>query len=267
VSGELLDFWNDDPPRETVWQRVRRYAEIGERVAALVLFAVGAWKLAQIPTAEITAAARNMSAATAELRGLVAQIHTDYHDPKDPTRGLYWDVAASIESSTKASRDTEELVADLRVALVGGLDSRGAVHEGVFPVAELLLGDARTLIQGMKADAYALTGDAAAPLASLKTALDNVARLVNDLDEAVKRGDANAGVIAAQLQGALGHLDELLADKDIKDALAHTAGATGHLEESAKSVDLALQPLREKAHLLKTVLEKALGLVKFTFPL
>ena len=250
-----------------MWQRVRRYAEIGERVAALVLFAVGAWKLAQIPTAEITAAARNTSAATAELRGLVAQVRSDYHDPKDPTRGLYWDAAASLESSAQASRDTEELIADLRVALVGGRDSRGAVHEGVFPLAELLLGDARTLIQGMKADADALTKDAGAPLDSMKAALDNVGRLAADLDKAVRDGDPKAGQIANDLHTALGHLDALIADPNIKTTLAHTAGASGHLEEAAASVDLALRPLREKAHLLKVVLERALGLIKFTYPL
>ena len=268
MSGDPEDFyrsdWLDGPRRESWRGRVWRY---GERLAVLLLFAVGAWTLAHFPTAEITAAAHNAAAAAAEVHGLVAQIRTDYHDAKDPTHGLYWDIAASIESSTKASRDTEELVADLRVSLVGGRDSRGVTHPGVFPLIDGLLGDARTLVQGMKTDVDALTGDAAAPLASLKTALDNVARLVDDLDDAVKHGDAAAGTITGKLDTALDHLDELLADKDIKDALAHTAGATGHLEESAKSVDLALQPLRKKAHLLKTVLEKALGLVKFTFPL
>jgi hypothetical protein len=43
--------------------------------------------------------------------------------------------------------------------------------------------------------------------------------------------------------------------------------ASGHLDESAKSVDIALRPWREKAHLLKTIVSKAIGLIHVTVPL
>ena len=81
---------------------------------------------------------------------------------------------------------------------------------------------------------------------------------------------ANGQVTQKTLQdiaGAARDLDVLFADPNVSATLAHVAGTSEHLEESAKSIDIAMRPWREKASMLKTVISKALDLLKFTIPI
>jgi len=61
--------------------------------------------------------------------------------------------------------------------------------------------------------------------------------------------------------------EPLIEDPDIQKILASSADTSEHLAESAKSVDIAMRPWRERANLLKTILLKAVGMVKFVYPL
>ena len=87
----------------------------------------------------------------------------------------------------------------------------------------------------------------------MREALQNVASLTSKLDIQMTTTGAGVDQIAKDLDKAINHVDDLLTDKHIKAALAN-------VDESTKTVEIAIRPWREKAHLLKVILGKVLSM-------
>jgi ABC-type transporter Mla subunit MlaD len=83
-------------------------------------------------------------------------------------------------------------------------------------------------------------------LQPLKTSLDNVAALSADLEKQMATGGDVAGTFH-QLDLAVGNVNTLLEDPSIQKILASSADTSEHLAESAKSVDIALEPLPQES--------------------
>jgi hypothetical protein len=69
------------------------------------------------------------------------------------------------------------------------------------------------------------------------------------------------------LDKAIQDLDKVIADPAIKGSVVNVEKATASAANTLETVDIATRPFRERATMLKTVLMKVLGMVKFTLPL
>ncbi len=263
-----------NPRRVIVWSKAA--AALAAAAAILILLvAVGlaGWKLRDAPdhllatTKSIDSAADQANSAFGEINALVAQIRKDYRDPNDNTKGLYWDIAASLTASTETSRVTLESVQDVRAALVGGKDSLGVTRAGVFPTIELLVGDLRGVAQELKQDLTRLTDSTDETLKSLRTALERISVLIETLDgQAKANGKATEHTLIA-LAKAIEDFDRLLTDPAIAQTLANIEGFTGHGDNAMESIDIALQPWRKKASQLKFIVSKLAGFFRVVLPL
>jgi hypothetical protein len=159
----------------------------------------------------------------------------------------------SVEATARESLD---LVRGLRTDTHDLLtEARGSLHE------------ATELERALRGDLDRITGTADATIAAVQAPLKRLDALLATADAQLA---ANGQVTQKTLQdiaGAARDLDVLFADPDVATTLAHVAGTSEHLEESAKSIDIAMRPWREKASMLKTVISKALDLLKFTIPI
>jgi hypothetical protein len=165
----------------------------------------------------------------------------------------------ALRDSAKQARLTSlETLATVREVHAVVVDARPQVDETLRALASaaregaLMAADARV-------DLARLTAGASGDLERLDAALAAVTNLAAELQRQIAAGGPEIAAVAGRLDAALGHLDELLADPNIGKTIAHAEG-------SAESVDIALRPLREKAHLVKVVFEKLIGLIKLTIP-
>jgi chromosome segregation ATPase len=152
------------------------------------------------------------------------------------------DAMGNIETSAAILREAYEIVHDIRLKTLPEVDS---------------------LIADLRLDASKLTGDAA----PLKAALENVATLVDTLNQQIKDGAPQVADTAKHLTKVLADVDTLLSDPKLAETLAHVEGTTKNLESTTKSVDIYLMALRKKYTLLKQIIDKSLNMVKFTIPL
>ena len=275
IWGPKLRPYPPETPAD--WEKRLRMLRI---VTGAALLAVLSWQAWRLPALTGTAAASRTDPALKSLNGTLANINTatlvgkslveqagkDYYDPKDPEAGFYWDIQQMIYNSTASSRQTEEFIEDLRANILGGRDTRGVEHEGVIPAATGLLSSLKDTSNHFRTDLDKLSDSADGALKPLKSALENVAGLSADLEKQMAAGGDVAGTFH-QLDLAVGNVNTLIEDPNIQKILANSADTSQHLAESAKSVDLAMRPWRERAHFLKTILLKAIGMVKFVYPL
>jgi len=274
-----MSFWRYSSQRETPidWEKRLRMLRI---VTGAALLAVLSWQAWRLPALTGTAAASRIDPALKNLNGTLANINAatlagknlveragkDYYDPKDPEAGFYWDIQQMIYNSTASSRQTEEFIEDLRANILGGRDTRGVEHEGAIPAATSLLDSLKTTSDSLRTDLDKLTDSASGALQPLKTSLENVATLSADLEKQMAAGGDVAGTFH-QLDLAIGNVNTLLEDPNIQKILASSADTSDHLAESAKSVDIAMRPWRQKASQLRMILEKAMGMIKFVYAL
>jgi len=174
--------------------------------------------------------------------------------------GAFGSINKAAGQSEIASKKTTEMIDDVRPRVVLILDHTA----DDLNKAGALLDSARSLVDGMSKDAHALlvtangaAGNAGDAVKRLAVLIDRIDALTLQLQGELKEGSQKAAQTARELNDALDTLNKLLADPGVAKTLAHVEGATGHLEESAKSVDMAMRPWREKAHLLKTIVQKA----------
>jgi hypothetical protein len=164
-----------------------------------------------------------------------------------------YQTSRSVEATARESLDlVREIRTDTHDLLT---EARGSLHE------------ATELERALRQDLDRITGTADATVAAAQAPLQQLDHLLTTADAQLA---ANGQVTQKTLQdiaGAARDLDVLFADPDVSTTLAHVAGTSEHLEESAKSIDIAMRPWREKASLLKTVISKALDLLKFTIPI
>jgi ABC-type transporter Mla subunit MlaD len=184
--------------------------------------------------------------------------------------GAFGSIRAASGESVAASKETVALIKDARPRVNAVLDESAAtLREARQTITEAhgLIADLRVGLQPLMADADRTVRQATATLKPLEATLADADALVQTLNLELAEGSPHAVATLQDLDGTVVRLNALLDDPDVATTLAHVAGASGHLEESAASIDLALRPWREKAHLLKTVLEKAANLLKFTIPI
>jgi hypothetical protein len=172
-------------------------------------------------------------------------------------------VKAAAAQSYQTSRSVEATARE-SLDLVRGL--RTDTHDLLIE-ARGSLREATELERALRQDLDRITGTADATVAAAQAPLQQLDHLLATADAQLA---ANGQVTQKTLQdiaGATRDLDVLFADPNVSATLAHVAGTSDHLEESAKSIDIAMRPWREKASMLKTVISKALELLKFTLPL
>jgi hypothetical protein len=154
----------------------------------------------------------------------------------------------SVEASKQASETAQEAKALLT-------DLRG------------LVGDLRATTNGLQTDLAQLTASADGALAPLADALKKIGALTDTLNDQIKTGSPKATQTFDSLNRAIADFSKLLEDPNIQAILASSAKTSDHLANSAESLDIAMRPWRERAHLLKTILEKAAGMIKLVIPL
>jgi hypothetical protein len=184
--------------------------------------------------------------------------------------GAFGSIRTASGESVTASKETVALIKDVRPRVNTVLDESAAtLHAARETITEAhsMIIDLRAGLQPLMKDADETVRQATATLKPLETTLADADSLVRTLDREVAEGSPHAVATLQDLDGTVVRLNALLDNPDVSATLAHVAGASVHLEESAASIDLALRPWREKAHLLKTVIEKVTGLLKFTLPI
>jgi hypothetical protein len=164
-----------------------------------------------------------------------------------------YQTSRSVEAT---ARESLELVRGLRTDTHDLLaEARGTLHE------------ATELERALRQDLDRIAGTADATIVAVQAPLHRLDALLATADAQLA---ANGQVTQKTLQDiarAARDLDVLFADPNVATTLANVAGTSEHLEESAKSIDIAMRPWREKASMLKTVISKALDLLKFTIPI
>lgn len=172
----------------------------------------------------------------------------------------------SNETTAEIMQQTSALLIKADVNLFGG-KLAGKEISGTLPELTALLRSSRNLLDQTSTDLHVLMGQTGDVLKPLEKSLNSVASLTDQLNKELKEGSPKVGQTLTDLDLAVKHLDELISDPNIKKMLDETAQTTHNLNETTKSVDIALRPLREKAKFVVTILKTALGMFKFTLPL
>jgi ABC-type transporter Mla subunit MlaD len=230
-------------------------ASIAWRAALAVLLALLTWEIWTLPkilSATLTPVSKQLTATIKQYGDLAKDIQDSVDDN-------YYDVKAAVESETVAAKGMADLVTDLHEQLTG--------PKGVMPAVTGLLNDSRSLVQGMQKDVDKLADSGNEALKPLASTLSHIDELTQTLNQQVKTNGDQAGKTVAELNKALGDMDKIIADPNIQKILASSADTSGHLAESAKSIDIAMRPFRQKAAMIKTVLLKAIGMIKVVYTL
>lgn len=219
--------------------------------AAFACFCVGLAFL-QLREAVIRFDSGGANELVAESRKLVKTVADGYND-------TYYDQKATLESTAVLVRTANETLDRMNGGLFG--------KAGLVPASRDTLVTLNQAIQAGSADLSKLGAQVhAAALEPLKTNLDNLAALSADLDREVKVKSPQVDKTLVSLTRAVDDLDKLLADPNVAKTLASVEGTAHNLDESTKSVEVALRPLREKATWLKKVLLTAAGFFRITIP-
>jgi hypothetical protein len=175
----------------------------------------------------------------------VGLLLTDMHTYAEQN---YWDVYALNETAVTTARQFSEFVRKVDIQVNGGEGKTGLLDE-----AHALLKQTREKSLELEADLHKVLVSTDATLVPLKQALSNVATLTSNLDRQLTTSGAGVAQIAKDLDKAIDHVDQLLTDPHIKATLAN-------VDESTKTVEIAIRPWREKARLLKVILGKVLSM-------
>ncbi len=226
--------------------------------ASLVVFScVGSYEALKLgPTLQKTLA--NVAATTATSNDLLKDMKASLDDA---------DVQGTMDTIAVSAKDSDDLIHDLRASLVGGKDTTGKSRDGVVPQVGVLLKSVTGMVVGLQKDTDTLTEQVGHTIRPLQASLQNVADLTLTLDDQIKEQSMWVGTTFKSLTKAVDDFDKLVNDPDISRLIAGSADTSGHLAESAKSLDIAMAPFRKKATMLKMILEKAVGMIKITFPL
>ncbi len=226
-----------------------------------LLFCVLSYQAIAIPKA-----ARNaIIERDAQLKSVLTHADQIFLDLEKLIRTNSMDLGVMVETMTVAARDSEELVSDLRTALLGGKDTRGKSHRGVTVELTLLLTDMRGLVNSLQKDINDLSISTNTALVPLQDTLKSLNSLTITLEKQVNAGSPEVMSTIQSLNKSVDDLDALLADKNIVKTIANAEKATLHTAQSMESVDMALRPWRQKAGLLKTVVGKLFTVFKFTW--
>lgn len=225
--------------------------------ATVLVLALAVWLGIYFALVKIgSVAAGETAKLLADARTTLQSTNALIKDVKASLDDNYYDEKATLQTVAVAAKDTDDFIRDLH-----------RQTNGVLLEAHGLLSDARTLTTGLRADIDRLTDSADTDAKALDADLERIGKLTDDLDTEVRSGAATAKQTAADLQAALGDLDKLIADPNLKAILASSAKTSDHLADASESVDIALRPWRKKASQLKVIVERALSLIKIVIPL
>lgn len=239
------------------------------RVSGGVFLCALTWQAMRLPDLrEASGLLKDTRAAMTELRETNKQAQELIKDGKDSWDDIYFDLKANAETTAVVTRNTSELIGDLRAGLVGGTDSRGKKLNGVLPEVQGLVSDLRTQSTSLSRDLHELTGSLdEKTLEPLRQTLNNVASLTATLEEQVKTQSPGVSSTISSLNQTLVDLDKLVADPNIQRTLANVETATYHTGETIKTLDAATRPLRKKANQVVAVLKSLLSIFKVTLPI
>jgi hypothetical protein len=160
---------------------------------------------------------------------------------------------------TDFRRDTHSVLAEAQFAI----HAIGRLAEETRGQLKALLSDADLAVKS--GNQVLLTANET--LKPLKTSLDNIDRLTKIAADQLQAGSPLVQQTLQDLKRAIDDFAALLENKNIQATLANVASTSGHLDSSAESIDKALLPWRQKAHLLKTIVSKAWELMEHAIPL
>jgi methyl-accepting chemotaxis protein len=240
-------------PKLEPCQKLVRYAGASSFIVLSLLLGVLAWQAAFLPS-------KVSNEVTLVKKDVLSRLDAvgDKLDVRDKQVGALLEHADNYLNSDDVLANLETTTVILKT--VSDIVTR--VDKQTLPQVETLFSNAGQLLKGIQADADKLTDDAT----PLKTALTNVATLLESLNQQVKEGGPQVAETAKRLQQVLADTDKLLADPKLTETLSNVDDTTKNISETTKSVDIYLRPLRAKFSLLKTAINKALDMVKFTVP-
>ncbi len=190
-----------------------------------------------------------LSSQTAGMIGAARAASVQSYEASREARAIAQEMAGMVRELrphvVAAVRNTEQATADLAAAMHQLSGIAGELRAQLIPI----LTSANTDLRQLDAN------------------LESIQRLTDDLDAQIRAGGPVAADDLRKLGAAIDSINTLVADPNVSQTLAHTAKATDHLAGAAESVDIALRPWRKRAGLLKTILSRALGVVKLTYPI
>lgn len=201
---------------------------------------------------------KNRACLTSQVLATVGSIKAASAQSYQSSRQVELAATESVAFMQDFRRDTHNVLAEVQ----------GSIHE-----TGLLVSDTRNRLNALLDDAdlamksgNQVLSSANETLKPLKATLDNIDRLTKIAADQLEAGSPLVQKTFGDLDRAIGDFATLLEDKNIQATLANVAGTSGHLNGAAESIDIAMRPWRERASMLKTILSKALGMVKFTVP-
>jgi ABC-type transporter Mla subunit MlaD len=222
---------------------------------ASIFLGVATYKVWQLP---------DLKPLLAQTTATVKQTNDTVKDLKDTIDALYPDIQASVDTATVSSKETYDMVADLHAQLTGGPDVHGVKQVGILPQVADSVSSVHSLISSIQGDLSKLTDSTDATLVPLKATLENVATLTDTLNEQVKTNGPALQSTIKSLNADLATLNQQLSNPAISETLVNVDKATNHLANTAETVDIVTLPMRKKAKLVILILEKIMGIVKFS---
>jgi ABC-type transporter Mla subunit MlaD len=243
------------------------YAKVCLMLAWAVLPCAISWQVVYGPARfrgyldETLAPAKEWAGKTAGQVTTLVDKTTQFADDNYPQ------TVATTKSTAAAVRHLDDFVVNLNANVNGGEDTEGVIKAGLIQDVHTLLGGVQGLISATQKDIATLSGAGAQTVEQLGPVLDNLAVLTTTLNKQIDKNGDQVHQTMVALEKGLVDLDTMITSEDMKSIFANVNTTTFHLGESAKSVDYAFQSLRTKMGLLKTVLSKAINIIKLTIPL
>jgi cytochrome c556 len=172
----------------------------------------------------------------------------------------------SYEASREARATAQEMagmVRELRPHVVATVRNTEKATAELAATMHQLSGIAGELRAGLRP----ILSSANVDLQQLDANLKSVQRLTDGLDAQIRAGGPVAAEDLRKLGATIDSINALVVDPNVTKTLANTERATSSMAGAAKSVDIALEPWRKRAGMLKTILGKAFGLIKLTYPI
>ncbi len=190
-----------------------------------------------------------LSSQTAGMIGAARAASVQSYEASKAARATAQEVSGMVREArphvVATVRNTEQATAELATAMKELSGIAGELRAGL----QLILASANTDLQQLDAN------------------LHSVQRLTDGLDAQIRAGGPVAAEDLRKLGAAIDSINALVSDPNVAKTLANTERATNGLAGAAESVDIALRPWRKRAGLLKTVLSRAFGVVKLTYPI
>lgn len=191
--------------------------------------------------ARIDVVGARLSARDQQVGLLLKQV-SDYAEQN------YWDVYALNETAVTTARQFSEFLRKTDININGGEG-----RKGIFDDLHDLLQQTNKASAELEADVHRLLVSGNKALEPLASALNDVASITTKLDKQMTTTGEGVDKLVQDLDKAIGRVDRLLADPNIQATLLN-------VQESTKSIDIALRPWRERAHLLKVILGRVLSM-------